>query len=221
MRSQKLTFASHKAGPGNKAQREGGLIVMVFNKNGTQRKRHSKRKKQGITRRRMRVASGQHKYTTSDVGNVDVQVALGREDANIRHHVWLANQAKELFVSSFKARGLRDVQDDAGSPNNNKLTLHINIVRCSDGSRAGRMCFGELGMGWALLFLRWRLSNDQTKDTVLGPFEEKFRDSAAAGCADLCDPMFGDNTVKRMASILGPNAIDKKIIHSLPAGTTS
>jgi len=148
------------------------------------------------------------------LGNVHVEIALARKDTNDEHHVLMANQAKELLIAAFKARGLRDVREEA--PIENKLTLHINITRCSHGDRLGRYCFALFGLFWALLFLEWHVCDDRTSTVVVGPFTQKLRDSGVLGFADMCDDRVGDMAVQNMASIRGPIAIDNKISKVLP-----
>jgi len=160
-----------------------------------------------------------HAYSIS---NVDVQVALGREDSNNQHHVMLANQAKELLIQAFKLRGLHDIEKETVSTRSvtdENLTLHIKITRCSDGSRMGRSCWSAFGVGWALLFLEWCLRDDSSETTVLGPVTDKFRDSGVFGFVDLCDDLAGDHAVQQMAAFKAPSSIDKKISEALPQGT--
>ena len=149
------------------------------------------------------------------LGNVDVEIALDQKDSMNQHHVFMADQAKELLIAAFKARGLRDVREGTRMDNDNKLTLHIKITRCSHGSRLGRYCFGHFGVGWALLFLEWWICDDRTRTIVVGPFTEKFRDSGALGFADTCDDRVGDMAIQQMASTRGPIKIDKKIRKAL------
>ena len=149
-----------------------------------------------------------------ELGNVDVEVALERKDTVSQHRVFMATQAKELLIAAFKARGLRDVQEYTTT--DNKLTLHIKITRCSEGSRLGRYCFAQYGVGWALLHLEWRICDDRTHIVVVGPFTEKLRHSAALGCADMCDDRVGDMAIQDMAASRGPIAIEKKISKALP-----
>jgi hypothetical protein len=78
-------------------------------------------------------------------------------------------------------------------PNAGDITLTITIVACSEGSRYGRLCCGELGVGWVVLECEWLLMRGDVKLTTTKT--EKLRDSGAIGFADLCDANYGENTL--------------------------
>lgn len=95
----------------------------------------------------------------------------------------MAEKAKASMVEVFK-----DQFSGEGG-----VELKISFLQCTKGSRWGRMCCGELGMGWVVLELDWSLVEG---DKVLKqPAKFKLRDSGAAGISDLCDSDYGENVL--------------------------
>uniref|UniRef100_A0A7S3LFD6 Uncharacterized protein n=1 Tax=Amphora coffeiformis TaxID=265554 RepID=A0A7S3LFD6_9STRA len=44
------------------------------------------------------------------------------------------------------------------SPDTSGPILHVDVLQCTQGSRCGRICCAELGMGWVVLEVSWRLT---------------------------------------------------------------
>lgn len=61
-------------------------------------------------------------------------------------------------------------------------TLKVTILSVSKGSRWGRICCGELGLGWAVLRTEWCLTRDGKNLTQ--PKLETTKDSGAIGIKD-------------------------------------
>jgi hypothetical protein len=78
-------------------------------------------------------------------------------------------------------------------PNKGDITLKITVVACSEGSRCGRICCGELGVGWVMLDCDWLLMRGDTKLTK--PKTESLRSSGALGFTDVCEANYGENTI--------------------------
>jgi hypothetical protein len=77
------------------------------------------------------------------------------------------------------------------------ITLKISVLACSEGSRCGRICCAELGVGWVMLDCEWLLmTGDATKLTKpTKPKTESLRSSGAIGFRDVCDANYGENTI--------------------------
>ena len=78
--------------------------------------------------------------------------------------------------------------------NNPNMCLNLNILQCTEGSRWGRICCGELGAGWIVLEIKWELI-DEKKGCVLVKGRSKLRDSVAIGCADVCESNYGEENL--------------------------
>jgi len=78
--------------------------------------------------------------------------------------------------------------------NNPIMSLNLNILQCTEGSRWGRMCCAEVGVGWIVLEIKWELI-DENKGCVLVKGASKLRDSAAIGFADLCESNYGEENL--------------------------
>jgi hypothetical protein len=88
------------------------------------------------------------------------------------------------------------------------ITLKITVLACSEGSRCGRICCAELGVGWVVLECEWLLMRG---DAILTVKTEKLRDSGAIGFADLSDADYGHDTLVyelslKMARTIGHKA---------------
>jgi hypothetical protein len=162
----------------------------------------------------MRVAPLIHEHSLNDITNLEIEMDLHREDKSSLHNIDLAREASELLRGKLTEFITAWAKDDGG---NNKtkqdekkqLTLAIKITRCTEGSRMGRICCAELGMGWALFHFSWQLKHHKIK--IIGVEKEAFGDAGAIGFADLCDSQVGDLAVKDAAVFKGPMAIKKKI----------
>mmetsp|Transcript_48506 Transcript_48506/g.48867 ORF Transcript_48506/g.48867 Transcript_48506/m.48867 type:complete len:135 (-) Transcript_48506:106-510(-) len=73
-----------------------------------------------------------------------------------------------------------------GSPK----VLKLDINSCTKGSRWGRMCCAELGMGWIKLQVKWTLMLEKE---LLVEGTWKGDDAAGIGFTDLCDSDAGEN----------------------------
>jgi hypothetical protein len=119
-------------------------------------------------------------------------------DKKSRYRVNLANQVVEFMTREFSLYSWYTTnKEDA-------ITLNVTIIACSEGSRWGRMCCGELGVGWVLLKLNWHLLSKDNK-RLTNPTGERLRDSGALGFADLCEENFGE---QRMLTYLASEAAD-------------
>jgi hypothetical protein len=154
----------------------------------------------------MNVFPAINSYSRDEIGHIVVEVALSKSEENVTHHVKLANRAADVLKTALYQKCIR-----LSEFNPEKLTLHVQITQCSDGGRIGRPCCGGVRIGWAILFLEWSLSDDETEEIVIGPEIEHFRDSGTIGIADICDHNLGDNFVLGMAKYSGPDAINEKI----------
>jgi hypothetical protein len=76
---------------------------------------------------------------------------------------------------------------------NNSIMLNLNILQCTEGSRWGRICCGELGLGWIVLETKWELVDE--KGCVLVKGASKLRDSGALGCVDMCANDYGEQSL--------------------------
>lgn len=81
-------------------------------------------------------------------------------------------------------------------------TLTIDILQCTEGSRWGRVCCSEVGVGWVVLEVSWKLvagkeviPPDATPPKILCEGTKKLRDGGNLGFADLCEPKLGESTL--------------------------
>jgi hypothetical protein len=79
------------------------------------------------------------------------------------------------------------------------IILKITVLACSGGSRFGRICCAELGVGWVMLDCEWLLMTGDAKLTKTTkptkPKTESLRSSGAIGFTDVCDASYGENTI--------------------------
>lgn len=74
----------------------------------------------------------------------------------------------------------------------NEVTLKLTVSSISKGSRWGRICCGECGVGWAVLKTEWCLTRNGKNLT--SPKTETTRDSGAIGTKD-GDPNFSEKQI--------------------------
>ncbi|KAL3893227.1 MAG: hypothetical protein SGARI_008304 [Bacillariaceae sp.] len=92
-----------------------------------------------------------------------------------------------------------------------KQTIKIDILQCTEGSRCGRICCSEIGVGWVVLEIKWQLLQGK-RDIVVAQGKDKLRDGGSIGCADMCSSDVGENALlKQMAPKLA-----KDIVKALP-----
>jgi hypothetical protein len=94
-------------------------------------------------------------------------------------------------------------------PSEGDVTLKVAVLSISKGSRWGRICCGECGVGWASLTTEWCLTRDG-KD-LSTPIKHTTLDSGAAGTKD-GDKNFAkkelvDSLAKRAAHEIGKKAM--------------
>jgi hypothetical protein len=144
----------------------------------------------------------------------DVKVAfileLRDKDKQNPYRVNLANQVVELMTTAFGAYSWYTTNKEEA------ITLNVTIIACSEGSRWGRICCGELGVGWVLLKLNWHLLSQDNK-RLTEPTEEKFRDSGAIGCVDMCEDKFGEQTMLTCFASEAARTIARKASSALSA----
>lgn len=82
----------------------------------------------------------------------------------------------------------------------------------------GRICCAELGVGWVVLEIKWKLLAKKKTDTkeqdgqeiVVCEGTKKLRDSGGIGFIDMCESDFGENILlKVMAPDLAREIVDK------------
>jgi hypothetical protein len=93
-------------------------------------------------------------------------------------------------------------------PGEGTSTLKVTILSVSKGSRWGRICCGEVGVGWAVLKSEWCLTRDGKNLTP--PKIETTRDSGAAGTKD-ANAEYGENQIvddlaRAAGDTIGPKA---------------
>jgi hypothetical protein len=118
---------------------------------------------------------------------VAFEVKLRPKDQKVPNRVTMANDVVERMSETILQKG------NFFPPNKRDITLKVTVVACSEGSRWGRICCGELGVGWVMLDCEWLLARGDTKLTE--PTTETLRSSGAAGFSDVCDANFGQNTL--------------------------
>ena len=91
--------------------------------------------------------------------------------------------------------------------------LTLNIIQCTDGSRWGRMCCGELGVGWIVLEIKWRLIDEYQSVLVEGA--SKLHHSGGIGCADIMEKDFGENSLLNSLAPKLAEEIKAKILSSI------
>jgi hypothetical protein len=114
------------------------------------------------------------------------EVELRPKDQKVPGRVALANKVVERMSETIQ-RG------SFFPPNKGDITLKIKVVACSEGSRCGRICCGELGVGWVKLDCEWLLMRGDAKLTK--PKTESLRSSGAIGFSDVYDANYGENTL--------------------------
>jgi hypothetical protein len=151
--------------------------------------------------------------TSANDMKVAFTLELRDEDKQNPYRINLANQVIQLMTTAFGA--------DASyiTKNEKAITLNVTITACSEGSRLGRICCGELGVGWVVLKLKWHLSKDNKRLTE--PTKERFRDSGAIGLADVCADNFGEQTMLTYLASEAAKTIARKASNALSAGSRS
>lgn len=109
----------------------------------------------------------------------------------------LANQAVERLTRLI----------NIGRPD---AAIDINIEMCTEGSRWGRICCGELGMGWIVLNLTWQLQGNPEPARRI-----KLRDSGAIGFTDVCEPNYGENLLLNDMTVRAARKITKEALELL------
>lgn len=153
----------------------------------------------------MKIAKGLEKYTAEDIGTLAITTNLHKKDVKSDHRLLMTGESIGLLqqnLTMFRTSEREKIKK--------KLTLHIRITRCSEGSSLGRLACGECGLGWALFFLDWHVTDEQN-EILIGPEVEKFRDSGLGGFADFNDDTVGDRAIRAIASIKAPDRIKGKI----------
>jgi hypothetical protein len=84
------------------------------------------------------------------------EVELRPKDQKVPDRVILANKVVERMSETIQ-RG------SFFPPNKGDITLKITVMACSEGSRCGRICCGELGVGWVMLDCDWLLMRGAAK----------------------------------------------------------
>jgi hypothetical protein len=148
-------------------------------------------------------------YSMSDIGMVTVEVDLDQEDKQVLYRTTLASSITPVIQKEVQQSLKLSCTDNKEST----LSIQLKIKRCSEGSRWGRICCGELGMGWSLLFVEWTLvEKDAENDgTLIGPEVVQCRNSGAIGFVDVCESDYGEKSVQRMAQEEVPAGISKAI----------
>ena len=77
------------------------------------------------------------------------------------------------------------------STSKSRYVLTVTLLQCTEGSRWGRICCGELGVGWVVLEIQWKLT-DTVTSIVLTKGTKKLRDSGAIGFVDMCKSDMGE-----------------------------
>jgi hypothetical protein len=114
------------------------------------------------------------------------ELELRPKDQKVPDRVTLANKVVERMSETI-------FRGNFFPPSKGDITLKITVVACSEGSRWGRICCGELGMGWVMLDCDWLLMRGDAKLTE--PKTQSLRSSGAIGFTDMCDENFGENTI--------------------------
>lgn len=84
-------------------------------------------------------------------------------------------------------------------PNQGDITVKVIILKINKGSRWGRICCGEAGMGWASLDVDWCLLRQDGKE-VSPVKRERVKDSGALGTRDANQEFSETQIVEDMAS---------------------
>lgn len=149
----------------------------------------------------MKIANSLSNYSLNDIGRIDVKTALPSKDQKNPFRVGIATTAADT-VKEQVARSLGIIESKE-----KPLVLNVTITRCTEGNRAGRIFAGELGAGWAMLFLDWRVIDTASNEVIIGGKTEKFKDSGAAGFADMFEADLGQKALQEMASHRAPTKI--------------
>jgi hypothetical protein len=146
----------------------------------------------------------------SSANDMKASFTINLRDADKKHpyRIELANQVVEFMTTAFGSGGILTLTNDERA-----TTLNVTITACSEGSRCGRICCGELGVGWVVLKASWHLSRDNKQLTE--PTKERFRDSGAIGCADLCDEKFGEHALLTTLTTAAAHTIATKATRAL------
>jgi hypothetical protein len=115
---------------------------------------------------------------------VAVEVKLRPKDQKVPNRVAMANAIVERMLETIQSGNFFP-------PNKGDITLKVTVMACSEGSRCGRICCGELGVGWVMLDCEWLLARGDAKLTE--PRTEKLRDSGAIGFSDVCEANYGQH----------------------------
>jgi len=141
--------------------------------------------------------------TADNIGSVEVTVDL-KKNSKYPYMVRLAEQAATLLRTELlKSLGLGNGQHI--SQLSKFRILHVNIDNCTPGSRWGRMCCGELGVGWAVLCISW--SVEDGNKVGMNRNKKEFATSGAIGLDDVCDENVGENFIKKTAMDTAPKYI--------------
>jgi|EP00979_Chaetoceros_neogracilis_P008944 hypothetical protein len=150
------------------------------------------------------------RYTRGDIDLVDVKLGLVKRDAQKSYNVRLAEKAANLLETNLETRLAQGIKTPLPNPT---LTLHVQITRCTPGSRAGRICCGELGLGWALLFVKWSIS--EGGEIIIASHTEKYTSSGFIGLDDICESTVGEDFIFKAVRAIAPGDIVKKAVIAL------
>ncbi|GFH55664.1 hypothetical protein CTEN210_12140 [Chaetoceros tenuissimus] len=134
-----------------------------------------------------------------------VEVDIKNKDAKYSYYNRLANEAAKNLQTALETKlQKQNVKADL------KRVVRIKIKTCDPGSRGGRICCGELGVGWAKFAISWEVSEGDSNDAVvLG--KKAYETSGAIGFEDMCSPDVGENFIFQTASVDAPSDIWRTI----------
>lgn len=94
-------------------------------------------------------------------------------------------------------------------PDQGEITVKVIILKINKGSRWGRICCGEAGMGWASLDVDWCLLDRDGKEIT--PLKrERAKDSGALGTRDgnkeFSETLIVEDMASRAANQVGAKA---------------
>jgi hypothetical protein len=150
------------------------------------------------------------RYTRGDINLVDVKLELVKRDAQKSYNVRIAEKAANFLETNLEIQLAQGIKTPLPNPT---LTLHVQITRCTPGSRAGRICCGELGCGWAVLFVKWSIS--ESGEMIIASHTEKYTSSGLCGLEDICESTVGEDFIYEAVRAIAPGDIVKKAVIAL------
>jgi len=115
--------------------------------------------------------------TSQEKSRVTYEVKLSE-----KHNMDGKKQSEAYRVGSQMKKVLASSIYFPPSDEDDAVSLKVKILSVTKGSRWGRICCGEFGVGWAVLKTEWCLTRDGKSLTALNM--ETTRDSGAAGTKD-------------------------------------